>query len=46
MRDRYDGEHRPYGIMVVTVEGDRIAAITGRPGAEVFRLFKLPETLG
>jgi RNA polymerase sigma-70 factor (ECF subfamily) len=45
MRDRATGEHDAYGIMVLTIEGDRLAAITGFPGADVFALFRLPMTL-
>jgi RNA polymerase sigma-70 factor (ECF subfamily) len=45
LRDRDTGEHGAYGIMVLTVEGDRIAAIAGFPGPEVFGLFNLPGTL-
>jgi RNA polymerase sigma-70 factor (ECF subfamily) len=43
--DRDADEHRAYGIMVLTVNGDRLAAITGFPGPEVFALFGLPMTL-
>jgi hypothetical protein len=32
--------------MVLTLDGDRLAAITGFPGPEVFALFDLPATLG
>ena len=45
LRDHDDGEHRAYGIMVLTIDGDRLAAITGFPGPEVFALFGLPMTL-
>jgi RNA polymerase sigma-70 factor (ECF subfamily) len=43
--DHDAGEHRAYGIMVLTVEGERLAAITGFPGPEVFALFGLPMSL-
>jgi RNA polymerase sigma-70 factor (ECF subfamily) len=34
-----------YGLMVLTLSGDRIAAITGFPDTGVFRSFGLPRTL-
>jgi RNA polymerase sigma-70 factor (ECF subfamily) len=40
-----DGRHHAYGIMVLTLEGDRITAITGFPDRSVFRHFGLPRTL-
>jgi RNA polymerase sigma-70 factor, ECF subfamily len=40
--DHEAGEHRAYGIMVLTVDGDRLAAITGFPGSDVFSSFGLP----
>jgi RNA polymerase sigma-70 factor (ECF subfamily) len=39
------GGYDAYGIMVLTVEGDRLAAITGFPGPEVFALLSLPATI-
>ncbi|MGH2797071.1 MAG: sigma-70 family RNA polymerase sigma factor [Thermoleophilaceae bacterium] len=36
---------RAYGLMVLTLEGDRISAITGFPDTSVFPLFGLPRTL-
>jgi RNA polymerase sigma-70 factor (TIGR02960 family) len=36
---------RAYGLMVLTIEGDRIAAITGFPDTSVFGWFGLPRTL-
>jgi RNA polymerase sigma-70 factor (TIGR02960 family) len=34
-----------YGLMVLTLSGDRIAAITGFPDTSVFRAFGLPRTI-
>jgi hypothetical protein len=34
-----------YGLMVLTLSGDQIAAITGFPDTSVFRSFGLPRTL-
>jgi 2-methylisocitrate lyase-like PEP mutase family enzyme len=34
-----------YGLMVITLSGDRIAAITGFPDTSVFQRFGLPRTL-
>ena len=45
LRDRGDGRLHAYGIMVLTIEGDRITAITGFPDRSVFRHFGLPRTL-
>jgi RNA polymerase sigma-70 factor (ECF subfamily) len=45
LRDRDTGVHSAYGIMVLTVDGERLAAITGFPGPDVFALFGLPATL-
>jgi RNA polymerase sigma-70 factor (TIGR02960 family) len=45
LRDQGDGRLHAYGIMVLTIEGDRIAAITGFPDRSVFRHFGLPRTL-
>jgi RNA polymerase sigma-70 factor (ECF subfamily) len=36
---------RAYGLMVLTLSGDRIAAITGFADASVFGPFGLPRTL-
>jgi RNA polymerase sigma-70 factor, ECF subfamily len=35
----------PYGLMVLTLRGDRVAAITGFPDAELFARFGLPARL-
>lgn len=40
-----DGAHCAYGIMVLTMQGDAIVAITGFLGAELFRYFALPAAL-
>jgi RNA polymerase sigma-70 factor (TIGR02960 family) len=45
LRDAGDGRLHAYGIMVLTLEGDRIVAITGFPDRSVFRHFGLPRTL-
>jgi RNA polymerase sigma-70 factor (TIGR02960 family) len=45
LRDGADGRLHAYGIMVLTLEGDRIVAITGFPDRSVFRHFGLPRTL-
>jgi len=34
-----------YGLMVLTLRGDRVAAITGFPDTSVFAHFGLPRTL-
>jgi RNA polymerase sigma-70 factor (TIGR02960 family) len=36
---------RAYGLMVLTLEGDQISAITGFPNPSVFPLFGLPRSL-
>jgi RNA polymerase sigma-70 factor (ECF subfamily) len=36
---------RAYGLMVLTLDGERIAAITGFPDTRVFQHFGLPRTL-
>jgi hypothetical protein len=36
---------RPYGLFVLTLEGDAIAAITWFADTDVFRHFGLPRTL-
>jgi RNA polymerase sigma-70 factor (ECF subfamily) len=43
--DREARRHDAYGIMVLTVDGDRLTAITGFPGPDAFDLFDLPTTL-
>ncbi len=45
LRDSADGRLHAYGIMVLTIDGDRIVAITGFPDRSVFRHFGLPRTL-
>ncbi len=40
-----DGPLRAYGLMVLTLGGDRIVAITGFPDTGVFASFGLPRTL-
>ena len=45
LRDGTDGRLHAYGIMVLTIEGERIVAITGFPDRSVFRHFGLPRTL-
>jgi RNA polymerase sigma-70 factor (ECF subfamily) len=39
-------ECRGYGIMVLTISGDRVATITGFPDPALFPLFGLPDTAG
>lgn len=41
LRDR-TGEHRGYGIMVLTITGNEIATITGFPDPTLFPAFGLP----
>ena len=36
---------RPYGLLVVTLEGDQISAMTWFADSSVFPLFGLPRTL-
>jgi RNA polymerase sigma-70 factor, ECF subfamily len=43
--DREAGVYRPYGIMVLTLDGDSIAEITGCADPTVFPLFGLPGEL-
>jgi RNA polymerase sigma-70 factor (ECF subfamily) len=45
LRDLHAPVARAYGLMVLTLRGDRIAAITGFPDTSVFRCFGLPRTL-
>jgi RNA polymerase sigma-70 factor (ECF subfamily) len=45
LRDPQAPIARAYGLMVLTLAGDRIAAITGFPDTSVFRAFGLPRTL-
>ena len=39
------GLHRPYGIMVLSLDGDAIAKITGCTDPNVFAAFGLPSDL-
>ena len=39
------GVHRGYGLMVLTVDGEEVAEITGFTDATLFSLFGLPEEL-
>ena len=45
LRDAHVPVSHACGLMVLTLEGDRIAAITGFPDTSVFRSFGLPRTL-
>ena len=45
MRDAHTPIAHAYGLMVLTLSGDRIAAITGFPDTSVFRAFGLPRTI-
>jgi RNA polymerase sigma-70 factor (ECF subfamily) len=45
LRDPHAPVARAYGLMVLTLSGDRVAAITGFPDTSVFRCFGLPRTL-
>jgi RNA polymerase sigma-70 factor (TIGR02960 family) len=45
LRDPHGGAARAYGLMVLTLRGDAIGAITGFPDTAVFRWFGLPRTL-
>ena len=40
-----DGKHRPYGLMVLEIEGDLIAAIVGFPDPWLFEQCGLPSQL-
>jgi RNA polymerase sigma-70 factor (TIGR02960 family) len=41
----HEGPLRAYGLMVLTLSGDRVVAITGFPDTSVFGSFGLPRTL-
>jgi RNA polymerase sigma-70 factor (TIGR02960 family) len=45
LRDAHTPIAHAYGLMVITLAGDRISAITGFPDTGVFRPFGLPRTL-
>jgi hypothetical protein len=45
LRDPHAPIARAYGLMVLTLESDRVAAITGFPDTSVFRSFGLPRAL-
>jgi RNA polymerase sigma-70 factor (ECF subfamily) len=45
LRDAHAPVAHAYGLMVLTLRGDRVAAITGFPDTSVFRPFGLPRTL-
>jgi RNA polymerase sigma-70 factor (ECF subfamily) len=45
LRDPHTPIAHAYGLMVLTLAGDRIEAITGFPDTSVFRAFGLPRTL-
>ena len=40
-----DGKHRPYGLMVLQIEGDLIAGIVGFPDPWLFEQCGLPPEL-
>ena len=40
-----DGKHRPYGLMVLQIDGDLIARIVGFPDPELFEQCSLPSDL-
>ncbi len=40
-----DGKHRPYGLMVLQIDGDRIAGILGFPDPWLFEQCGLPSEL-
>jgi RNA polymerase sigma-70 factor (ECF subfamily) len=42
--DDRTGECHGYGIMVLTLDGDQVATITGFPDPALFSLFDLPDT--
>ena len=44
-RPAEDGRRHAYGIMVLTMQGDAISAITGFLGTQLFGYFGLPATL-
>jgi RNA polymerase sigma-70 factor (TIGR02960 family) len=45
LRDHHAPVAHAYGLMVLTLRGNRVAAITGFPDTSVFRSFGLPRTL-
>jgi RNA polymerase sigma-70 factor, ECF subfamily len=45
IRDPDGRVYRPYGLMVLTVDGDEIAEITGFPDPALFARFGLPAQL-
>lgn len=45
LRDAHAPVAHAYGLMVLTLRGDRVTAITGFPDTGVFRPFGLPRTL-
>ena len=45
LRDGHAPIAHAYGLMVLTLRGDRVAAITGFPDTGIFRHFGLPRTL-
>ena len=45
LRDLHTPIAHAYGLMVLTLAGDRVAAITGFPDTSVFQAFGLPRTL-
>jgi RNA polymerase sigma-70 factor (ECF subfamily) len=45
LRDPHASIGHAYGLMVLTLACDRIAAITGFPDTSVFRAFDLPRTI-
>lgn len=45
LRDEHAPIAHAYGLMVITLSGDRVAAITGFPDTSVFASFGLPRTL-
>ncbi len=45
LRDPHAAVAHAYGLMVLTLKGNRVAAITGFPDTSVFRSFGLPRTL-
>jgi RNA polymerase sigma-70 factor, ECF subfamily len=45
MLDPEDGSYRAYGVMVLTLDEEAIAAITGFADASIFPFFGLPPEL-
>jgi RNA polymerase sigma-70 factor (ECF subfamily) len=45
LRDPHAPVARAYGLMVLTLRGDRVAAVTGFPDTSVFAAFGLPRVL-